>query len=104
MNKTYIHIFPAFFVALAIVSFNYTTVDAQNYALHFDGVNDYVTANGVADKVAEKDFTVEYWFRLIATPTDFNSLAAFNQSDKNNRFESGVGYGDNQKFYVIISQ
>lgn len=100
MNKTYIHIFPAFFVALAIVSFNYTTVDAQNYALHFDGVNDYVTANGVADKVAEKDFTVEYWFRLNAIPTDFNSLAAFNQSDKSNRFETGVGYNSDQKFYV----
>ncbi|MGD9700687.1 LamG domain-containing protein [Acinetobacter sp.] len=77
--------------------------NAQNYALRFDGVNDYVTANGVADKVAEKDFTIEYWFRLNAIPTDFNSLAAFNQSDKSNRFETGVGYGDNQKFYVYSS-
>lgn len=74
MNKTYIHIFPAFFVALAIVSFNYTTVDAQNYALHFDGVNDYVTANGVADKVAEKDFIVHTFASTCTNPTDAGSI------------------------------
>lgn len=100
MNKKYTHILLIFFEILTIVSFNCTTVNAQNYALRFDGVNDYVTANGVADKVAEVDFTIEYWFRLNDAPTDFNSLAAFNQSDKSNRFETGVGYGLDRKIYV----
>ena len=100
MNKTYIHIFPALWVALVIVFFNCKPVNAQDYSFRFEGFNNFVTADGVAGKVANKDFTMEYWFRLNATPTDFNSLAAFNQSDKSNRFETGVGYDSDQKFYV----
>lgn len=61
MNKKYTHILLIFFEILTIVSFNCKTVNAQNYALHFDGFNDYVEIGDVIEgSVAH---TEEAWIK-----------------------------------------
>ena len=55
-----------------------------DYALLFDGNNDYVTM-GDAHNVGTSDFTISVWFRYSATENTLPQLV--------NKYGGGVGYG-----------
>lgn len=63
MNKKYTHIFLMLVMILTIVSFNCTTVNAQDYALRFDGVNDYVITPNLYNSFTGISRTIELWFK-----------------------------------------
>jgi hypothetical protein len=55
-----------------------------DYALLFDGINDYVTMGDVHD-VGTSDFTISVWFRYTATGNTLPQLV--------NKYNGGIGYG-----------
>tara|TARA_B100000315_G_scaffold159313_1_gene147819 strand:- start:48 stop:1091 length:1044 start_codon:yes stop_codon:yes gene_type:complete len=55
-----------------------------DYALLFDGINDYVTMGDVHD-VGTSDFTISVWFRYSATDNTLPQLV--------NKYNGGMGYG-----------
>ena len=57
---------------------------AVDYALLFDGNNDYVTMTDVND-VGTSDFTISTWFRYSATENTLPQLI--------NKYNGGMGYG-----------
>ena len=57
---------------------------AVDYALLFDGNNDYVTMTDVND-VGTSDFTISTWFRYSATENTLPQLV--------NKYNGGMGYG-----------
>ena len=57
---------------------------AVDYALLFDGNNDYVTMGDVHD-VGTSDFTISTWFRYSATENTLPQLI--------NKYNGGMGYG-----------
>ncbi|SVA48966.1 uncharacterized protein METZ01_LOCUS101820 [marine metagenome] len=57
---------------------------AVDYALLFDGNNDYVTMGDVHD-VGTSDFTISTWFRYSATENTLPQLV--------NKYNGGMGYG-----------
>lgn len=94
-------------VLLTLLTSFFVTAQAQDprwgYALQFNGTTNFATADALCAPLVGKDFTIEFWFKLSGTPSDFNALAVFNPPSADvtdNRIETGVGYGADQKFYV----
>lgn len=95
------------YLLLTLLTSFLLTAQAQDprwgYALQFNGTTNFATADALCAPLVGKDFTIEFWFKLSGTPSDFNALAVFNPPSADatdNRIETGVGYGADQKFYV----
>ncbi|MDD2304423.1 MAG: GLUG motif-containing protein [Prolixibacteraceae bacterium] len=95
------------YLLLTLLTSFLLTAQAQDprwgYALQFNGTTNFATADALCARLVGKDFTIEFWFKLSGTPSDFNALAVFNPPSADvtdNRIETGVGYGADQKFYV----
>ena len=63
-------LFPLFLAGLSVIySIIYAQSPGSGYALNFDGVNDYVTANAVDLNTYTNNFTIEFWANPSATRT-----------------------------------
>ncbi len=82
-----------------LLSSPFLAIHAQtDYALQLNGTTGYVEADEITPLLVNTDFTWEFWFKLNADATTWNALAVVNQSDKQNRLETGVS--SEEKFYV----
>jgi hypothetical protein len=62
-------------------------------ALSFDGVDNYITADNVADALASSSFTISLWFKTSYSGAGAPEIIAFNTSACNNRLLLYVNSG-----------
>lgn|GEM_PF-294585 len=76
-------------------SLTYDRFGRANRAYSFDGVNDYIAIDGLANQLATgDDFTLVAWFKTSSVPSDMHRnmiFSAHNSSSYGNVFRTGTG-------------